>query len=162
MNKIPEGSLKNPVHFLALGFGSGAAPFAPGTFGTVAAIPVYLLLVQLPFAGYITAVILSCVVGVYICGRTAEDWDVHDHGAIVWDEIAGFLVTMTFAPVGLVSIVLGFAWFRVFDIWKPYPISWADKKVKGGLGIMLDDLLAGVYAALLLQLSWYLLNYFGF
>ncbi len=162
MNKIPEGSLKNPVHFLALGFGSGAAPFAPGTFGTIAAIPVYLLLVQLPFAGYVAAVILSCVVGVYICGRTAEDWGVHDHGAIVWDEIAGFLVTMAFAPVSLVSIVLGFVWFRVFDIWKPYPISWADKKVKGGLGIMLDDLLAGVYAALLLQLSWYLLNSFGF
>ena len=160
MNKIPEGSLKNPLHFLALGFGSGAAPVAPGTFGTVAAIPVYLLLIQLPFVGYLISVILISVVGIYICGRTAEDWGVHDHSAIVWDEIAGFLVTMMLAPVSLISIVLGFAYFRLFDIWKPFPISWLDKKVEGGFGIMIDDILAGVFAALLLQLSLYLLNLF--
>jgi len=160
MNKIPEGSLKNPLHFLALGFGSGAAPVAPGTFGTVAAVPVYLLLVQLPFVGYLFSVILISIVGIYICGRTAEDWGVHDHSAIVWDEIAGFLVTMILAPVSVVSVVLGFAYFRLFDIWKPYPISWLDKKVEGGFGIMVDDLLAGVFAALLLQISLYLLSFF--
>ncbi len=160
MNKIPEGSLKKPLHFLALGFGSGAAPVAPGTFGTVAAIPVYLLLVQLPFVGYLFSVILISVIGVYICGRTAEDWGVHDHSAIVWDEIAGFLVTMILAPVSVISVVLGFAYFRLFDIWKPFPISWLDKKVEGGFGIMIDDLLAGVFAALLLQLSLYLLDFY--
>ena len=160
MNKIPEGSLKNPLHFLALGFGSGAAPVAPGTFGTVAAVPVYLLLVQLPFVGYLFSVTLISIVGIYICGRTADDWGVHDHSAIVWDEIAGFLVTMILAPVSVVSVVLGFAYFRLFDIWKPYPISWLDKKVEGGFGIMVDDLLAGVFAALLLQISLYLLSFF--
>jgi len=160
MNKIPEGSLKNPLHFLALGFGSGAAPVAPGTFGTLVAIPVYLLLVQLPFVGYLFSVVLISVVGVYICGRTAEDWGVHDHSAIVWDEIAGFLVTMILAPVSIVSVVLGFAYFRLFDIWKPFPISWLDKKVEGGFGIMIDDLLAGIFAALLLQLTLYLLDLF--
>ena len=162
MNQIPSGSFTNPLHFLALGFGSGAAPVAPGTFGTLAAVPVFLLLKQLPLVGFYISVGIICLAGIYICGRTAEDWGVHDHSAIVWDEISGFLITMSFAPLNLASLFLGFAWFRLFDIWKPYPISWLDKKVEGGAGIMLDDLLAGVYAALCLYLSLRLLKYFGF
>lgn len=162
MNKVPAGSFKNPIHFLALGFGSGAAPVAPGTFGTLAAIPIYLLCAQLPLLAYLSVVIIVCIAGVYICGRTAEDWGVHDHSAIVWDEIAGYLLTMILAPVSVLSVLLGFAYFRLFDIWKPYPISWLDKKVSGGFGIMVDDLLAGVYAAILLQISLYAFKQFGF
>ena len=87
---------------------------------------------------------------------------MHDHSAIVWDEIAGYLLTMILAPVSMLSVLLGFAYFRLFDIWKPYPISWLDKKVSGGFGIMVDDLLAGVYAAILLQMSLYAFKQFGF
>ncbi|MFD2168213.1 phosphatidylglycerophosphatase A [Thalassotalea euphylliae] len=139
-------SLKDPIQFLALGFGSGLAPKAPGTFGTLAAIPLYLVLMQFSTTVYVVATLLACVVGVYICGKAADDVGVHDHPAIVWDEIAGFLVTMAFVPLTTLNILLGFILFRIFDIWKPWPISIADKKVHGGLGIMLDDVLAGVLA----------------
>lgn len=140
------------VHWLALGFGSGLAPKAPGTFGTLAAIPLYLLLAQLPFAGYMLVVLVSCVVGVWICGRSADDFGVHDHPAIVWDEFAGFWITMALAPLSVANIVLGFALFRLFDITKPWPIGWLDKRVAGGLGIMLDDIVAGLMALGAMQL----------
>ncbi len=147
--------LSNPVHFLALGFGSGLAPRAPGTFGTLAAIPLFLLVSGLPLPAYLLLTLLACVAGVWICGRAARDFGVHDHPAIVWDEIAGFLVTMIAAPAGLLWIVLGFLLFRVFDILKPWPIGWLDRRVDGGLGIMLDDIVAGVFAAVVLQvLAW--------
>ena len=152
MNTIPEGSLRNPVHFLALGFGSGAAPFAPGTAGTLAAIPLYLLLAQLPLSAYLFVLTTVCLTGIWICGKTASDWQVHDHSAIVLDEFAGFLVTMIAAPVSWVWISVGFLLFRLFDIWKPYPINLLDKHVSGGLGIMIDDLLAGLYSLVILQL----------
>lgn len=141
----------SPVHFLAFGFGSGLAPKAPGTFGTLAAIPLYLLLVQLPLWGYVLAVLAITLAGVWICGESSRQLGVHDHGGIVWDEFAGFLVTMTAAPQGWVWVVLGFALFRLFDIWKPFPVRFADRNVHGGLGIVLDDVLAGVYAGLVLQ-----------
>ena len=145
--------LSDPIQFLALGFGSGLAPKAPGTFGTVAAIPVYLLMMSfLSTPLYLIGTLLACVVGVWICGKAADAVNVHDHPAIVWDEIAGYLVTMAFVPVNLTNIVLGFAVFRLFDILKPWPISIADKKLHGGLGIMLDDVLAGVFACLCLHL----------
>ncbi len=144
--------LSDPVHFLALGFGSGLAPRAPGTFGTLAAIPVYLLLAGLPLWGYLVVTAIVCTAGIWICDRAARDFGVHDHPAIVWDEIAGFLVTMIAAPAGLIWIAAGFLLFRFFDIVKPWPIGLLDRRVQGGLGIMLDDLLAGVYAAIVLQI----------
>ncbi|MCK8517310.1 phosphatidylglycerophosphatase A [Methylonatrum kenyense] len=143
--------LSQPVHFLALGFGSGLAPRAPGTFGTLAAIPLYLLIAGLPLAAYLVLTLIACVAGIWICGRAARDFGVHDHPAIVWDEIAGFLVTMIAAPAGVLWIVLGFLLFRLFDILKPWPINWLDRRVGGGLGIMLDDIVAGVFAAVALQ-----------
>ena len=144
--------LSDPIQFLAVGFGSGLAPKAPGTFGTLAAIPVYLLMVSfLSTPLYLIGTLLACVVGIWICGKAADAVNVHDHPAIVWDEIAGYLVTMAFVPVNLTNIVLGFALFRVFDILKPWPISIADKKLHGGSGIMLDDVLAGVFACLCLH-----------
>lgn len=143
--------LSSPVHFLAFGFGSGLSPKAPGTAGTLAAIPLYLLLVQLPLLGYLLAVCLIALAGIWLCGESSRRLGVHDHGGIVWDEFAGFFVTMIAAPSGWMWIGLGFALFRLFDIWKPWPVRVADRHIHGGLGIMLDDLLAGVYAWLVLQ-----------
>jgi len=150
--KRSSWTLRNPVHFLALGFGSGLAPKAPGTFGTLVAVPIYLLIAELPLVAYAGVVIAAALVGIWLCGRTAADLGVHDHPAIVWDEIVGYLVAMIAAPPGLVWLVLGFLLFRCFDIWKPWPISYLDRKIHGGIGIMIDDLLAGGLALLVLQL----------
>lgn len=150
--KTPASVWRNPVHFLAFGCGSGTVPVAPGTFGTLAALPLYLLLAPLGLWTYLTVTALLAVVGVWLCHVTARDLGVHDHSGIVWDEIVGFLVTMTAAPEGWQWVILGFVLFRLFDIVKPWPIGWADRRVHGGLGIMLDDVLAALYAALLLQL----------
>ncbi|EKF75895.1 phosphatidylglycerophosphatase A [Alcanivorax hongdengensis A-11-3] len=144
--------MSNPVHFLAFGFGSGLAPIAPGTFGTLAALPIWWLCAQLPLWGYLLATVLIIAVGPYLCGKTSHDMNVHDHPGIVWDEIAGLMITMIAVPVSPWTALAGFVLFRVFDIIKPWPISWLDRHVEGGLGIMVDDLLAGVYAALVLQL----------
>ena len=124
----------------------------PGTAGTVIAIPVYLLLQPLPLNVYIALVVALFLVGIPICAHTARRMGVHDHPAIVWDEIVGYLVTMMFAPPGWLWIAAGFVLFRVFDIAKPWPIRLLDRNVGGGFGIMVDDLLAGIFAAAVLQL----------
>lgn len=148
-------SLKNPVHFLALGFGSGLAAKAPGTFGTLAAIPLYLLMAPLPLTWYIGLTLVGVFAGFYICGKAAQDMGVHDHGAIVWDEVVGLLITMLAAPSGWGWLLVGFGLFRFFDIIKPWPIRWLDAKVHGGFGIMIDDVLAGVFSFICLQgLVW--------
>jgi len=142
----------HPAHFLALGFGSGLFPKAPGTVGTLVAFPLYWLLADNPFYWAWIAVFL--VVGVWACDVTGRDLGVHDHGGMVWDEIAAFLMVLPFAPVGLlggaVAFGLAFGLFRLFDIWKPFPIGWLDACVPGGFGVMLDDVLAAGYAILCL------------
>ncbi|UCC57447.1 MAG: phosphatidylglycerophosphatase A [Gammaproteobacteria bacterium] len=144
--------LRHPLGFLSLGFGSGLVPVAPGTAGTLAAIPVYLLMQDLALNVYIAVVGLLFLAGIPICTWTTRQLGVHDHPAIVWDEITGYLVTMIAAPAGWMWMLAGFLLFRLFDVAKPWPITWCDRHVHGGFGIMLDDLLAGVFAALLLQL----------
>lgn len=144
--------LSDPVQFLALGFGSGLAPKAPGTFGTLAAIPVFLLMAQLPVSQYMAVLSVMALFGVHICGYTAKAIGVDDHPAIVWDEIVGFLITMVLVPVSVTTLVVGFLLFRFFDIVKPWPISAVDKKLHSGLGIMLDDIIAGVMAFGVMQL----------
>ena len=146
---------RSPVHFLAFGFGSGLAPFAPGTFGTLMAIPLYLLISQLPLLAYALITLLVCLTGIWICDQSSRSLGVHDHSGIVWDEFAGYFVTMLMAPATWYWIVTGFTLFRLFDIWKPWPISVLDKKVQGGLGIMVDDILAGIYAMICMQLLLY-------
>ena len=145
-------SLGNPVHLLAFGFGTGMAPGAPGTVGTVAGLLIYLPLSLLSHLPYLLVVAVISVAGIWLCGVTARDLGTHDHPGIVWDEIAGYLVTMVGAPPGWQWIILGFVLFRLFDIWKPWPIRPIDRRVGGGLGIMLDDMVAGVYASLAMQL----------
>ena len=139
--------LRSPTLLLAFGFGSGLSPKAPGTIGTIAAIPLWLLLAQLPLASYLMVVLVSAIVGVYICGAAAKTLGVHDHGGIVWDGFVGFWIAMAAMPVTWTSLILGFALFRFFDIVMPWPISWLDKKVSGGFGIMIDDVIAGLAAA---------------
>ena len=145
-------ALRNPLHLMAFGFGAGCSPLAPGTMGTLVAVLLYLPLMQLSLAVYAAVLLLVTLVGVWLCDRVSRDLGVHDHPGIVWDEIAGYLVTMFAAPSGWAWVLLGFALFRLFDIWKPWPIAWLDRRVGGGLGIMLDDLVAGVFAATCLQL----------
>lgn len=160
MNKntsIPRGFLKNPVHLLALGFGSGCVPKAPGTVGTLVGVLFYLPMTTLSGPIYFGMTMVFFLLGIYLCEVTANHLGVHDHGGIVWDEIVGFLISMIMIPPDWRFMLLGFVLFRLFDIWKPCPISYLDDKVSGGLGIMLDDVLAGVYALIILQISVYLL-----
>jgi len=139
--------LLDPILCTAFGFGSGLAKKAPGTFGTLMAVPIYLALVQASTIVYSIVTILCSIIGITICGKAAEKLGEHDFGGIVWDEIAGYLVTMWFVAFSWQNVVLGFLLFRVFDIVKPWPIKWIDQKVSGGLGIMLDDIIAGLISA---------------
>ena len=124
-------------------------------YGQIAAIPLFLLLAPLDNMIYLTLIILMSVTGVYICGKAAKDAGVHDHGAIVWDEFVGLLITMFLMPVTWQTILVGFALFRFFDILKPWPISYLDKNCHGGLGIMLDDIVAGIAAWVCMMLIFY-------
>ncbi len=155
--KIPASYLKNPLHFLSLGFGSGLMPKAPGTFGTVAAVPVYFLMSDLSLTWYLLITLIITLFGVYLCGYTSKALGVHDHSGIVIDEIAGFLIAMIAVPFSLLNIVIGFVLFRIFDIVKPWPIGWLDKKIHGGSGIMIDDVVAGVFSLICLHLINYYL-----
>lgn len=143
---------QNPTYFLAFGFGSGLMPIAPGTWGTIAAIPLYLLISSCPLICYLFLTFIVFLIGVKLSDDVSKELGIHDFSGIVIDEIAGFLLTMTAVPVNALWIVIGFLLFRLFDIWKPQPIRMIDKKVKGGLGIMLDDILAAVPAWIILQL----------
>lgn len=146
---------RNPVYFIAFGFGSGLMPTAPGTWGTLAAIPVYFLLVNCHWAVYLFVTLLAFILGVWVCDKVSKDLGVHDYKGIVWDEVVGYLITMFLAPKGLSWIICGFILFRIFDIWKPQPIGYVDQKVHGGLGIMLDDVLAAIPALIIMQfLAW--------
>lgn len=150
---VPKQILQNPILFLAFGFGSGLVKKAPGTCGTIAAIPVYLLLAQTPFWFYSLSTIIITLVGIKICSVAADSLGEHDFNGIVWDEIAGYLITMWFVSFSMWNVLWGFVLFRIFDILKPFPIKWVDKHVQGGFGIMLDDVLAGVLAGGFLWLA---------
>ncbi|MCW9046548.1 MAG: phosphatidylglycerophosphatase A [Gammaproteobacteria bacterium] len=149
--KIPITYLKNPVHFISVGFGSGLLPKAPGTFGTLVAIPLYFLISHLDFWIYFLITCVVTIAGVYACSYTSKALGVHDHSGIVIDEIAGYFITMMAVPFDWLWVLLGFVLFRIFDILKPWPISWLDKNCEGGLGIMLDDVLAGIFALICLH-----------
>ncbi len=153
MNRAPASMWRNPVHFLAFGLGSGAAPWAPGTVGTAAAVIPYLLWIQyLSPVWFLVLLAVTFVIGVWLCERTSEDLGVHDHSGIVWDEFVGYWLTMFLAPQGWEWALVGFVLFRFFDVLKPWPVKWADRRVAGGFGIMVDDVLAGVYAWIGMQI----------
>ena len=139
--------LCNPIFLLAFGFGSGFAPKAPGTAGTLLAVLIHLILVNLPPWIHGTIIFAAFFIGIWICGRTAEYLGVHDHEGIVWDELVGYWLMMFLVPSNWLWVSFGFVLFRILDIFKPWPISVVDRQVGGGLGIMLDDLIAGVMGA---------------
>lgn len=145
----------NVWHFLAFGFGTGLAKKAPGTWGTLAGLALMPLLYLLPLWLGLVVIVLACVFGIWLCGRVADDLGVHDHGGIVWDEIVGIWMTLILLPNTWQWWLLGFVLFRILDILKPWPISWLDRHVGGGLGIMLDDMLAGLIAAAVLYAVWW-------
>ena len=150
--RLPPGALtRSLASFLALGAGSGLAPRAPGTFGTLAAVPLAFLMPAGALA-QLAVVAALFAVGVWCCGRAAREIGVHDHGGIVWDEIVGYLLAMVAVPRTVGFVVLGFALFRLFDVVKPWPIGAIDRRVHGGLGIMLDDIVAALFVVVILQL----------
>jgi thiamine-monophosphate kinase len=146
------------TQFLAFGFGSGLSPKAPGTAGTLVAVPLFLLLGQLNIALYSGLLVLALAAGIVICEVASRELKVHDHPGIVWDEFVGFWVAMWAVPVNWQTVLAGFLLFRLFDIAKPWPIRALDKRVQGGFGIMIDDVVAGAFSAVLLHSGWYLLT----
>lgn len=138
---------------MATWFGSGLSPVAPGTVGTLAAIPLYLALYRLPLSSYLLTVTAFTFFACWIAGRAEELFGSKDPGKIVIDEVAGFMVTMTATPCTMRTIVAGFLLFRVFDIIKPFPARQIDRKLKNGYGVVLDDIVAGIYACLALHLT---------
>lgn len=140
--------LRDPVHFVAFGFGAGLAPKAPGTFGSAVGLVAAWWLLELPLAARVVVVLGVIAAGIFICGESARRLNRHDDQRIVFDEIAGVLLTsLGVLEKSLFAFALVFVFFRVFDILKPWPIRDVDHSLHGGLGIMLDDLIAAVYAA---------------
>lgn len=145
--------LAHPAGWIASGFGSGLSPLAPGTAGSLAALLPWLALRDLPWPWYALVVIAAFALGIRACDWAVRTLRIDDPGAVVWDEFVGqwlALLPLLFAPRSIWLVVAGFVLFRAFDIAKPWPVSWADRKVGGGLGVMLDDAIAGGYAAIVL------------
>jgi phosphatidylglycerophosphatase A len=147
LKKVVLGS---PAGFLAFGFGSGLSPFAPGTMGTLVAIPFIFALRGLGTPGFWIALLLLFVLGVGLCGYVSRQLGVHDHGGIVWDEMVGYWLAAAFVPLQWPWLLAAFVLFRIFDIFKPWPIRQLDEKVSGGFGIMIDDIVAALFTLIIL------------
>lgn len=139
-----------PDHAIAFGFGAGLSPFAPGTVGTLLGYPLFFGLHLLTFWGFWAAVAALFVVGVWCCDRTGRALGVHDHGGMVWDEVVAFVAILYFTPVSPGWLIAAFFIFRVFDVWKPFPIRYFDHALRHGFGVMFDDALAAIYSILLI------------
>ncbi len=152
--------LRHPAHLIALGFGSGLARKAPGTFGTMLGLPMFAALLLLPEPTHLIVIALLFGIGIPLCHKTSLALGVSDHGSIVWDEIVAMLLVLEFTPRAWTWWLLAFVLFRLFDIWKPVPIRQFDARLKGGFGVMFDDLLAALYAiAALKALQWLTLHW---
>ena len=155
--EVPVKMLLNPVHFFALGFGSGLTPKIPGTAGTLAGVLLFILMPDMSWMTYLLIIVCGFLFGIFCCGYTAKILNAHDHHSIVCDEIIGFLVTMFMVPKEWIWILIGFILFRTFDILKPWPISFIDRRIGGGLGIMLDDVIAALFSLAIIQIVIYFL-----
>jgi len=143
--------LGHPARFIALGFGTGLAPAAPGTAGTLLGFPLYLLLARwLSVPALFGAIVAGFLLGVWACGRTGRDLGIADHGAMVWDEIIAFMLVLMLTPGGIFWQAFAFFSFRAFDVLKPPPIRHIDRTMKGGFGVMFDDIVAAFYTLLLM------------
>ena len=150
--------LTNPIHFLAVGLGSGLSPIMPGTMGSLMAIPLWLLFWGLQPALYWVFILVTFVFGCYICQKTSDDTHTHDSGHIVWDEFVGMWITLYFIPqFSILWVTIAFVAFRLFDMAKPWPIRWFDKRVPGGFGIMVDDVIAAIFSSITVWVLAYLL-----
>ncbi len=160
MNHSLKTIWTNPIHFTACAFGIGALPWMPGTWTTLATIPLVLALKHFPEWIYIIISITLVLLGIYLCGKFNKDIGTQDHPACSWDELAGFLLVMIGLPPTWYYLTIGFVLFRFFDILKPWPINWVDQKVSGGLGVMLDDVMAALFSSALLHvLAWFLVKF---
>ena len=149
--RIKLAALKDPVVLIAVGFGSGLSPWAPGTAGTLAAIIFYWFMQNLSLPAYAGITLVVIIAGCWVCGYATQKLGVDDHPGVVIDEFAGFFITMFAVPAGWQWLLAGFILFRFFDAVKPWPISWLDKNIKGGIGVMLDDVVAGLVSLACLQ-----------
>lgn len=149
----PRFLLSHPAHFIALGFGTGLAPVAPGTVGTLLAFPLYHLIAQgMAPEMFFGVLVVLFALGVWACDRTGRDMGIADHGAMNWDEVVAFMLVLALTPEGIGWQAFAFFAFRVFDVLKPQPIKHFDRTMKGGLGVMFDDVLAAGYTLLLMAL----------
>ena len=154
LKKTAMGSLSG---LLAFGFGSGLSPFAPGTMGTLVAIPFSIVLKRLDAPVFWILLLLLFALGVLICEQVSRKLGVHDHGGIVWDEMVGYWFAVAFVPLQWHWLLAAFVLFRFFDIYKPWPIRQIDRKVSGGFGIMIDDIVAALFSIIvlaILQVRW--------
>ena len=155
---VKKLALGSPAGLLACGFGSGLSPVAPGTMGTLAAIPFAIVLKNLSDLEFWLVLPVLFLLGVWVCGQVSRKLGVHDHGGIVWDEMVGYWLAVAFVPLQWPWLLAAFVLFRVFDIFKPWPIRQLDKNISGGFGIMIDDILAAIYTITLLAVAGYFLH----
>ncbi len=160
MNKTPTffKICKRPSHFLAFGFGSGCMPFAPGTFGSLMALPFYYFLQYLSAPFYLAFIAITFFFGCWVSDVTGRDFGESDHSGIVIDEMVGMWIVLFAIPKGWMWLVVAFALFRLFDITKPYPIRQLEQRYNNGFGVMIDDVMAAIYAALTWRIIAYFLN----
>jgi phosphatidylglycerophosphatase A len=151
--------LAHPAHFFALGFGSGLAPKAPGTFGTLVGFPLFWLISNYNFVTQLLLIAALFLLGIYFCHKTSKALGVSDHGSIVWDEIVAMILVLSITPQHWAGWIIAFLLFRLFDIWKPFPIRQFDATLKNGFGVMFDDLLAAIYAMACMWLIFYFYLY---
>jgi len=156
----PRFLLRHPAHLLALGFGAGLAPKAPGTFGTLVGLPLFAVLLLLPSSLHLPVIVLLFIAGIPICQKAGDALGVADHGSIVWDEIVAMLLVLEFTPRTWLWWAAAFLLFRLFDIWKPFPIRQCDARMEDGFGVMFDDLLAALYAIATLKVLLWLMTRF--
>ena len=149
----------HPAHFFALGFGSGLAQKAPGTFGTIVGLPLFWLISGQSLSIQLSIIALLFVIGIYFCDVAGKNLGVADHGSIVWDEIVAMLLVLALTPFSAAWWLVAFLLFRLFDIWKPFPIRQFDAKLKNGFGVMFDDLLAAIYAILSLKILLWIISH---
>jgi phosphatidylglycerophosphatase A len=153
--ELARAVLSHPAGWIASGFGAGLVRVAPGTFGSAAALLPWLALRELPWPAYLLALALAFALGVWSASWVIARLQRQDPQVVVWDEFVGVWITLALAPRGWAWMLAGFALFRLFDIWKPWPVRWADREVHGGLGAMLDDALAGLLGWVALQaIAW--------
>ena len=156
--KMARKVLRDPVNLLAFGLGTGLSPVAPGSVGSLLGVVLAWAVQPLAVELQIMVAVAMIVGGVWICGESERRIGVHDHSGIVWDEIAAMYSILLIVPISVGGWALAFALFRLFDIWKPWPIRDLDHRLHGGLGIMLDDLVAALYAALVLGFGGWLMS----